>query len=1077
MSFGKRVQRCPFPTGVIVYLLTTLSAPQVMAEDQLVSLLSHHCFDCHDGSTTEGELNLASMVEVDGESQARIYQRVAERVAAGEMPPDDASSLSDEERRSILRHVDKRLSDLADALRDDPGRVELTRLTPYEYRNIMRDISGGVFVGAGRFLPNEGGAGEGFANVGAAQSMTLAQYEKYVDAARNTLAHVRFYPLANNNEAADSAWTTYPRSASDEPVDARQEVADEIIQWHVAQQQKWNEEHRRDLERQLGFAHPAYLESSWRYQVRESREQILSEFAWVPVDATDVDGERIELSPVALEKWFKILIGDVSNSVHRDWASAWQQLPQDPAVPLADVRTRCVEIVSGNDNVVVETEDYAPAYEISFHEAKNEVLQAAEEKGHWPFRIDIGDAEELFLIVTDAGDGGRGEYAVWRRGRFIFRDGTSRQWQDVVTIVGANSGREYPFGFDGEKTKSLRDDELGAKPPGALKFQVPEDAIVFEVDLTLDRARTETASIQALVLKQKPKSQSYVPGRFVFGGKKRPVTAAARLKKEQERALRKRNIAEANKTKIGLNAERNVFAAWQRTSLEAIGGPWPEQEADKFEADFPYHFTVHEVVRNATRDDLAELNHFQNRLEALARSHPSTGPAVSNAEEQLVRRTIKQFAESLWRRQIGDQDTERLIKLYRESRANGFSFDSSIKSSLMAVMISPDFLLRGLSRSGGDTKGNELSSVADSNGHPCRPLSTEALATRLSFFLWASIPDQELRELAATDRLRDPDVLVQQARRMLKDPRAKSLATDFAGQLWGFSDFVTFVNPDAERFKEFDEHLRASMQAEVELFLADVFQGNRPLTNLLVSDDSILDERLAKHYNLEAQYESADESAGAVERRGLSSEPSSHRVVKLTAERGGLATMGLFLTKTSLPLRTSPVQRGVWVMESLLGRHLPNPPANVPPLSEDDTNTAGESILLQLERHRADRSCASCHDKIDPLGISLEGFDAIGRTRQIEREGRPLSTVATTHDGFELRGAAGLKEYLIQNTDEFVDHFNRKLLGYALGRAVSIGDHFLLNQMKQNLIEQHYRFSSLVETIVLSPQFRTKREY
>lgn len=262
-----------------------------------------------------------------------------------------------------------------------------------------------------------------------------------------------------------------------------------------------------------------------------------------------------------------------SKDLRRSWAATWRTLAQQGDLSAAEVRDRCIAIVSGNENVIVETEDYAPPYEISFHEAREEVLEAAEKHGHWPFRIEIGDARELFLIVTDAGDGNRGEYAIWRRGRFVFRDGSSTPWQNAVMILGAMSGKEYPFGFDSEKSKVLGEDAVGVKPPGALKFTVPENAIVFEVDLTLDENRTKLASIQALVLKQKPKSSSYIPRRFVFGGKKRPITAGAKLKQEQERALRKRNVSEANKTKIGLNAERNVFASWSRSSLQSIGGP------------------------------------------------------------------------------------------------------------------------------------------------------------------------------------------------------------------------------------------------------------------------------------------------------------------------------------------------------------------------------------------------------------------------------------------------------------------------------------------------------------------------
>jgi hypothetical protein len=337
-------------------------------------------------------------------------------------------------------------------------------------------------------------------------------------------------------------------------------------------------------------------------------------------------------------------------------------------------------------------------------------------------------------------------------------------------------------------------------------------------------------------------------------------------------------------------------------------------------------------------------------------------------------------------------------------------------------------------------------------------LSGPELATRLSFFLWASLPDDELIRLGESGALRDPAVLRAQARRLLRDPRAAALATDFGAQVWGFADFARFTNPDAKRFPEFTPALRQAMLDEVTLFLADLFQHDRPLTALLDADYTFADAVLAKHYG-------APVPAG----------PGFTRVALPADQRGGLATMGLFLTKTSLPLRTSPVQRGVWLMEQLLGRHLPNPPANVPQLSEDDKNPAGENIRLQLERHRADPSCASCHDRIDPLGVALENFDPIGRWRVADRDGAPLATVATTHDGVELAGAAGLRRYLAARQAEFFRHFTRKLLGYALGRAAIPGDQALLDAMHAGLPSNGYAFSRLVDAIVTSPQFTTRR--
>lgn len=1027
--------------AVVVLLLLAIS-PAAAANDSLMSLIEAHCIDCHSDSTTEGELDLSrSLVgTVSPEARARTLDRIIVRVSASEMPPEDSQAFGAEGRKRFLRHAEAELNRLAEQFRGDPGDVAMARLTPYEYRNVIRDLSRGVVTDGGRLLPNEGGAGEGFANVGAAQVMTLPQYEKYIDAAKDALRHLRTYPVTDSEGQVDRVWKPFPRAEVDASSVARKEIVDEVISWHVAQQQKWGAEHREHLQQELGFVHAAYLEAAWHFSQRESRHADVSDYA--SIASHDSQAARIRLAPAAMAKWWGILNSDDAKSPHAAWAAKWRELAEQTELSPAEVRERCVAIVAGNDNIIVETEGYAPEYEISFHEAKEEVLEAAEKEGYWPFRIEIGDAQELFLIVTDAGDGNRGEYAVWRRGRFVFRDGSSKPWQDVVTVLGARSGNAYPFGFDGEGSKVFSEDAVGAKPPGALKFAVPESAIVFEVDLTLDENRTQSASIQALVLKKKPKSSSYIPGRFVFGGKKRPVTAGARLKRDQERALRKRNVSEANKTKIGLNAERNVFASWKRTSLKSIGGPWPDQGADKFEPNFPYHYTVQEVLLNASQADVADLRRLEGRLASLV------DPDESQLRKYAVELVLP-FARRAWRRDLTQNEVSSLSRLYAATRKQGLSFDSSVKSSLLLVLSSPHFIYKQFPAAIVKDENSNDSTVA---------LSGHALATRLAFFLWGSLPDERLLELARRDELRSPDVLRLEANRMLRDPRARSLASDFAGQLWGFSDFRRFNNPDEKRFPQFTPELRDAMAQEVEMFLMDLFQNDRPLTNILRADYTFASSTLAEHYGVDAGSLSHD-----FER------------IRVPAGRGGLAAMGLFLTKNSLPLRTSPVQRGVWVMENLLGRHLPNPPADVPSLSEDETNQAGENIRQQLEAHRAQASCASCHDKIDPLGISLENFDAIGRWRDTERDGTSLATVAESHDGVRLEGSPGLQAYLMKHRGEFISHFNRKLLGYTLGRPVHVGDRALLQRMNQRLEANEFRFSVLVDEIVASPQFRLKR--
>jgi len=994
------------------------------------------CFQCHDATQAEGDLDLEAFV-LDPPDAASVMtlEDILLRLREGDMPPAKSKKQpGDSHRAAMIAWAQDRLDAMAEATMDDPGDVVMSRLTRNEYRNVIRDLSGGVVTKGGEYLPNEGGAGEGFANVGQAQSMGAAQFEKYIEAAKGALHHLRVSPHDG------LVWSAVPREPVDEPMAAIKDVTDDIIAWHVAQQQKWGAQHRAELEQQCGSAHALYLEAAWR-----------------AAHGKAAPAER--LAPVALEKWKGLLSDTDTKSPLADWAKAWRAIPAN--VSDAMLRSTCVAIATGKrgGSTEINKGDYAPPYEISFHEAQQEVRIAARTQGRWPFRIDIGEAKELFLIMTDAGDGAGGEYGLWHKGRFVFKDGSAKPWQDTVKIVGANSGRVFPWGIDGASEPKLAVDAVGMKPPGALKFAVPENAIVFEVDFTLDRNRTTLATVQALVLKEKPASQSFVPGRFVFGGRDGVATTKADPNKERSQLLRKRNVSEANETKLGLNAERNLFADWTRTSLEAIGGPWPEHTADKADPRAPYYYTVAEVRRNATPEDLAQLRLLEERLVALAQ------PAAKDVLESKAREWLGAFATKAWRRPLKEAELAKLVQLYRNAAAQGVSFDSTMKVPLLTVLVAPDFIYKVASAS--------AEPIAPELGRKPKPLSSLDLASRLSFFLWASIPDDEL--LAAD--LTDPAVLRAQTRRMLGDPRAASLATDFAAQLWGFEDFESFTGPDEKRFAEFTPSLRQAMFDEVTTFLTDLILNDRPLTALLDADYTFANAELAKHYGVPWNDGVLERWSDAEERTPTpqhSNTPSLQRVA-LPPERGGLPTMALFLTKTSLPLRTSPVQRGVWVVEHFIGRRIPAPPPNVGTISEDETSADGLPIRDQLAKHRADANCAACHARFDAVGVSLENFDPLGRWRTADRSGDAIVSSDTLHDGSALSGVAGLKHYLRDHQDEVFRHFTRKLLGYALGRAVLPGDRALLDRMNDSLARDGHRFSSLVEAIVTSPQFLHRR--
>ncbi len=947
-------------------ILLVLLSIHVCAQTQTTGpqeLLSQHCFKCHDATQAEGDLDLEGFVaKKPGLASVSTLEDIIVRLQEGDMPPRKAKKQpTDAERTAMMAWAQSQLDAMAEASMDEPGMVIIPRLTRHEYRNILRDLTGGIVLNAGQYLPNEGGAGEGFSNVGAAQGMGVAQFEKYLEAAKGALSHLRVSPHDG------LVWSTVPREPVHDSKAAIAEAVNDVINWHVAQQQKWGAEHREALAEMFGNAHAAYLEAAKR-----------------GTDTLVCEGKgktrvSVSLSKVALAKWQRILARPSPDSPFADWAKAWRALPAN--LTAEKLRAECLAIATGKrgGSTEVNGADFAPPYEISFHEAKEEVIEAASKHGHWPFRIDIGDAKELFLIVTDAGDRGRGEYAVWQRGRFVFKDGSTKPWQDAVQLLGANSGTPFAFGLDGEAEMNLGADAVGVRPPGALKFAVPQDATVFEVDLTLDKNRTKIASIQALVLKEKPKSQSYIPGRYVFGGRKREADANQKGNKERDRLLSRRNVSEANLTKVGLNAERNVLATWTRTPLETIGGPWPDQVADKEEPDAPYHYTAAQVRQNATPEDLRVLQSLEDRLYAL--TQPS--------DESKAISWLKQFAERAWSRPLQESEVTTLTQLYRDANKPSISFDSAMKAPLLAVLMSPHFIYPRTQNQEPGTKNKKLAS-----------------------FLWASLPDQEL----LTADLANPATLRDQVHRMLRDPRARSLATDFAAQVWHFEDFESFTGPDEKRFPEFTAQRRREMLDEVITALNRVFMNDEPLTRLLAEDC--------------------------------------------------LATQPLFLTQTSLPLRTSPVQRGAWVVETLIGRRIPPPPPNVPQISADEKNEAGLNIQQQLAKHRADANCAACHAKIDPPGIALENYDPIGRWRDTERDGSPIVNTDHLADGTEMRGVAGLKKWLLSREDEFTSNFHRKLLGYALGRAVLPGDKRLLEHMKS-----HKTFSALVIEIVSSPQW------
>jgi hypothetical protein len=395
---------------------------------------------------------------------------------------------------------------------------------------------------------------------------------------------------------------------------------------------------------------------------------------------------------------------------------------------------------------------------------------------------------------------------------------------------------------------------------------------------------------------------------------------------------------------------------------------------------------------------------------------------------ESARVEMKSLMTQAFRRPALDGEVDRFMKLYDRG---------GMKLAIKGVLISPHFLFL-VEPDEGKTGVYELS------GFP--------LASRLSYFIWASMPDEELMKLAGEGKLSDQAVLRGQIQRMLKDPRSRGLAETFGREWLGISEFAS--KPDLHKFPEFDEELASAMRQETIEDFSYVFRENRSILELLDCDYTFLNQRLAQHYGIP----------------GVSG-PQMRKVHLSDANRGGLLGMGSILTATSFPLRTSPVLRGKWVMEELLGTHIPPPPPTAGTLPLDDAKRGALSFRLQLEAHRANPECASCHSKMDPLGFGLENFDPIGRWRT-EVSGERIDSSGVLPSGEKFAGPAQLKKILLARKDEFAHNLSKKMLGYALGRGLNQFDRCVIEDSVKALRANGYRASALVETIALSKPFR-----
>ena len=417
-------------------------------------------------------------------------------------------------------------------------------------------------------------------------------------------------------------------------------------------------------------------------------------------------------------------------------------------------------------------------------------------------------------------------------------------------------------------------------------------------------------------------------------------------------------------------------------------------------------------------------------------------PSSPAEDAACARQILSTLARRAYRRPVTGTDVEDLLGFYADGRASG-GFEAGIERALRALLVSPNFLFRVVSDPAGIAPGTAYR------------LTDLELASRISFFLWSSVPDDELLEAAAQGQLQDPAMVEGQVRRMLADPRSEALAKNFAGQ-WLRLRNISGALPSDVIFPDFGESLREDFVRETELFFASIMREDRSVTELLTADHTFLNERLARHYDIPGVYGS-----------------DFRRVTLVDDSRRGLLGQGSILTVTSYPDRTSPVGRGKWVLENVLGTPPPPPPPNVPELDPDADSGKVLAMRERMEQHRANPVCASCHRIMDPLGLALENFDAVGRWRAHMPGGSAIDASGAMPDGTAFDGPADLRGLLVRKPEQFATVVTEKLLTYALGRGVEYHDAPAVRQITRGAADD-YGLASLVVGVVNSTPFQMR---
>jgi mono/diheme cytochrome c family protein len=1067
--------------------------PQERGFEEVVRpFLKGHCLSCHGAKKREGKLDLSvyassAMVTRD----RRAWDVVLRRLEAEEMPPDDAPRQpSPEARKTIIAWIRADREREARENAGDPGPVPARRLSNAEYDYTIRDLTG-VDIRPTKEFPVDPANEAGFDNTAESLTMSPALVKKYLEAARGVTDHVVLKPdglaFAPHQVVTDTNRDEY--------------CVRRILDFY--------DRHRVD--------YADYFLAAWRSRhrpgapLREVAAEAGLSAAYLETVAAALREPAPEASP----------LGDLQ--------ALWEGLPDNPHLT-DDARRGCERM---RDLVVRSRKEFEPKpsrLQVRGISPGSQWLvlarnrEAAAGRMTYPgggvaldrkaFEIEIARPERGVTIRFRAVGGGGCHAIVWKSPRIQSKGGKVSEGRSLRTVLEKHAPAEaaklsfgkHPHGqtIDGDSFVLQAPADIAVTIPAAALPDNPDDVPIFTAEAAIDREHSDGGGVrvecgigrrdvppgpQVVLRAGDPAIPRYEAAFATFcrvfpqaffvsdrgayfdaksAGKGRPLTAGFHLMQGYFR-----DDAPLYQLLLDDAGRRELDGLWRE--LDFVTGVPLRQYHDFifFERAEPPRFAggaEFDFARSEDKDATAQskIRQMAEAYLAKARKNGANGEAVAAIETYFaeistaIRRVeqdrrnaepshleaLARLAARAYRRPLSPLEREGLAAFYRRLRdQEGLGHEDAIRDSVVRVLMSPNFCFRV---------------DPEEPGESVRPLADHALASRLSYFLWSSMPDDELMAHAEAGDLHEPAVLAAQAKRMLRDGRVRGLATEFAGNWLDFRRFEEHNGVDRGRFPAFTNDLRRAMYEEPIRFFVDVASRDGSVLDLLDAGHTFVNPVLARHYGMPVPEGGADAWTRVDDARRYG--------------RGGLLAMSVFLTKNAPGLRTSPVKRGYWVVRRVLGEEIPPPPPTVPELPKDESATGELTLPQLLARHRAEKSCAACHDRFDSIGLAFEGYGPVGERRDRDLGGRPVDARATFPDGHEGAGIDGLRRYLDgHRRGDFVDNLCRKLLAYGLGRTLLPSDEATIIAMKSRLATDGFRFHNLVETIVTSPQFLNHR--